>query len=886
MMSDKKIIKLIIIAMLGSSLWSHAQPAPNNGLISPVQNPFSNRIQPNPNANNDDDFFESDDEFDDIDDISDEILRQRMEQRLRERAENPSFNQAPPPPSIPNSLSRSNNNNIDISQTGSAIGATSLSGGANTKIQPGQQSQCLKLDPETGVGPDIVNNFDFPDADIVEIAKTLGRLTCINFMFDKDVRGKISIVSNAPITIGDAWKAFLTALDVNGFALIPSGKYYRIARQRDAKDKQIKTYSKDNSPDTDMYITKVIPLKYINAEEVSRVFRNFMPPNTRIIAYDQTNTIIITDTGSNIKKITDMLEVLDVETYDEKLEVIRIKYAGAQEIAKLIDQLLPGASTGGPGPGAMGGVPNFRGNFNARRTKEGGVISHIIPDDRTNSVIVSANAKGLIQVKELIKKLDRKISENTGGRRIHVIYLQFADAEQAAQTLNSLISGQSSSKSLSPNPVGGIGAGGSGNVPIFEGNIRVSPDKATNSLVITASPSDFQTLQRVISKLDVPRDQVYVEAVIMEMNVDKSFSLSTSVANPTNGVAFLPNQDLGNFLANPLSMDGLVLGFQGGNSSKTFSIPGTSSSITVNSIQGLIRAIQTNSNANVLSTPQILTLDNQEASIEVAETVPLPQQTTLQGVGQQQSLIREKIALSLTIKPQINKISNFVKLDINQKLEDISSRPLPKAVADLAFGTLSRTSKTTVVVQDGDTVALGGLVRDKVIENVKKVPILGDIPLIGWLFRSKSTATTKQNLISFITPRIIKQYQQVRKVLDKKIRERDEFIEKQNGGEDEFYDYKMRMIKDLPPLSELRDGSRINNESIETGNSANDETEENDENDEINNDGTDKNLNQEKLNKSNPDVLTPMMEDKKNEKKLEENLPQTTKTSGVKKNKK
>lgn len=803
-MLNKKSMILISICFLLASQSLNVYAQNNRGFTPPSSgfgnNPFGGKAGA--------DFFDDEDEDDDtMDEISDEILRQRMEQRLRER------NADSGRPSTNEKVSGTSSSSVDMGAASSSVGATSLQGGANTKITPGSKNACLRLDPETGYGPDVVSNFDFPDADIIEIAKTLGRLTCINFLFDKDVRGKISIVSNAPITIGDAWRAFLSALDTNRLTLIPSGKYYRIARQADAKDKQIKTYTGASAPDNDMYITRVIPLKYINSEESSRVFRNLMPPNTRIISYDQTNTLIITDTGANIKKITDMLNVLDVETYDEKLEVIRVKYASAQDIAKLIDQLLPGSGGSAGSGGAPGGaVPRFRGGFSARRTKEGGVISHIMPDDRTNSVIISANNMGQKQVRELIEKLDTKISVSAGGSKIHVIYLQFADAEQVSTTLNALTSGAGAPKQPTTN-IGG--ASSSSTASLFEGAVKISADKSTNSLVITGSPSDYQTIARVITKLDVPRDQVYVEAIIMEMTVDKTFELGTSIASPTNGIGFLPTQDFGNFLVNPLSVNGLVMGFQGGQGSKTFTVPGSSQSITVKSIQGLIKALQTNSNANVLSTPQLLTLDNQEASIEVAENIPVPVVTSISGGGSQASTSREKIALSLTIKPQINKISSFVKLDINQKVEDISNRVPPKAVADLALGTLSRTSKTTVVVQDGDTVALGGLVRDKVTEVATKIPLLGDIPILGWLFRSKTTSSAKQNLISFITPRVIKQYQQIRKVLDKKIKERDDFIEKNMGGEDEFKEQKMQMIKDLPGLADLKDSGAVESGDIE-----------------------------------------------------------------------
>ena len=805
---------LVVVGLLSSA--GHAQtPPPNRGAGQPP-NPFATGKPPGGAPS--DDLFEEDDfedfEEEEVDDISDEILRQRMEQRLRERGTTPppSSNSPATTPSSRGGDRSDRGNGADFGATSRDMGNTSIGESANSKITAGSQAGCLKLDPFTGYGPEIVTNFDFPDADIVEIAKTLGRLTCLNFILEKDVKGRISIVSNQSITVGDAWKAFLTALDVNGFTIIPSGKYLRIARQRDAKDKQIKTYTGDFTPDTDVYITRVLPLKYINAEETARVFRNFMPPNTRIIAYDQTNTLIITDTGSNIKKIVDMVQLLDIEGFDEGLEVIRIKYASAQELAKLIDQLLPG-SQGGGAPGAPGGgIPRFRnsGGFTARKTKEGGVISHIIPDERTNAVIVAANAKGLQQVKELIRKLDTRMSASQGGSRIHVVYLQFADAEQVAQTLNNLATAGGSRPAAPTSSLPGTGS----TAQLFEGSIKISADKPTNSLVITGTPSDYQTITRVINKLDVPRDQVYVEAVIMEMTLDKQFELGTSVALPNSGIGFFPDTKFAEFLVNPFAATGVVMGFQGGSGERSIPI-GNGQTVNVKSVQGLIRALQQNTNSNVLATPQILTLDNQEASIEISENIPIPTSTAVQGAGIQQSITREKIALKLQIKPQINKISNFVKLDITQQLDDISSRLPPEGVRALAVSTTGRSSKTTVVIQDGDTIAMGGLIRDKVQDVSNKVPLLGDIPILGWLFRSKTTSASKQNLLVFITPKIIKQYQAIRKILDQKLRQRDEFLERNAGGDDPHQSYKLDMIKNLPAVSELRSGGRVENAEIE-----------------------------------------------------------------------
>ena len=680
-------------------------------------------------------------------------------------------------------------------------GAVSAGGGNPSGVIQGANPPApLHIDDETGEGSkEIVTDFNFPDADILDIAKTLGKLTGKNFILDKDVKGRITIISNSPISVGDAWRAFLTALDINGFALIPSGKYIRIARQRDARDKQLRTYVGDHSPDTDSLITRVFQLKYINAEEVARTFRSFMPANSRIIPYEQTNTVIVTDTGANIAKLNKMLEILDVEGYDAGIEVIPVKYASAAELSKLIDTLLPGTggTAGAPGAPRFGG-PSTR--FSARRTKEGGIINTIIADDRTNTLIVHANSKGADQVRELVAKLDQKIPSPSGGGKVHVIYLQYADAEQISTTLNNLSQASGPARPSIPSLTGGTGINPV-QASLFEGAIKVAPDKATNSLVVTASPGDFLTVQRVVNQLDIRRDEVYVEVVIMEISLNREFQYSTNVANPTSGIAFTPNTDLYDFIVNPLSQKGAIIGFKSG--AETPYTIGTNT-VKVSSIQGLIKAIQSNTNANVLATPQIIALDNSEATFESAEKIPVPTTTAVQGAGVSTSITKESVSLSIKIKPQINKVSNFVKLDVTTKLADISGRQPPAQVAGLAFSTLERNAQTTVVVGDSDTVVIGGLMRDKLNDSVSKIPILGDIPLLGWLFRAQSTTTEKTNLLIFLTPHIVRQYETVRTILDKKLKERDDFIENNAGGNDPLRNQRDEMIRNLPDIQELK----------------------------------------------------------------------------------
>ena len=693
----------------------------------------------------------------------------------------------------------SNNNVPDPSRSdkGISVGGTSANGVISKgKVDP------IKIDDETAEGSkDIVTDFNFPNADIMDIAKTLGKLTGKNFIFDKDVKGTATIVTNSPITVSEAWKVFLTALDINGFALIPSGKYLRIARQRDARDKQLKTYVGEYSPDTDALISRVFQLKYISAEEVARTFRSFMPANSRIIPYEQTNTVIVTDTGSNIAKLAKMLEILDVEGFDAGIEVVPVKYASAAELAKLIDTLVPGTSTGAPGGGPPG-APRFGGGkFNARRTKEGGIINTIVPDERTNTLIVHANTKGADQVRELVAKLDQKLPSSTGGGKVHVVYLQFADAEQIANTLNNF-----SSQSASGRPPGAAGPGGGTGVnpisnALFEGSIKISPDKSTNALVITASPTDFVTVRRVINKLDIPRDQVYVEVVIMEVSLSNGTEFSANIVSAPSMMGSITNGDLFSFLQNPLGSSGGLIGFPIG---KDANLTVNGQTTQIKSVMGLVRALQSATNSNILATPQIIALDNSEALFESSEKVPMQGATTITPTGlAQPSIQREPIVLSIKIKPQINKVTNFVKLDVTTKLGDVSNANVPAALANISFSSLDRTATTTVVVGDSDTIVLGGLIRDKISDTVRKVPILGDIPLLGWLFNSKVTQSTKSNLLIFMTPHIIKQYEKVRAILDKKLKERDDFIEYNAGGEDLLRRRRDSIIQSLPDIKEL-----------------------------------------------------------------------------------
>jgi hypothetical protein len=286
----------------------------------------------------------------------------------------------------------------------------------------------------------------------------------------------------------------------------------------------------------------------------------------------------------------------------------------------------------------------------------------------------------------------------------------------------------------------------------------------------------------------------------MEIDISRGSAFSANVISVPSGVGSIVNQDLFNFIQNPTSQTGALLGFVGGKQS-TITI--NNQQQTVSSVQGLIKAIQTYAKTNVLATPQIIALDNSEANFVSAEKIPVPSTTAVQGAGVSTSVTKESVELSIKIKPQINKVSNFVKLDTEVKIGDISPASVGNVAGIPIFNTLDRTAKSTIVVGDSDTIVIGGLIRDKIQEQVSKIPILGDIPVLGWLFKSKTTQVDKTNLVIFITPHIVRQYEKVRALLDKKLKERDNFIEKEAGGEDPERPARDEMIRNLPDINEI-----------------------------------------------------------------------------------
>lgn len=629
--------------------------------------------------------------------------------------------------------------------------------------QPAKSSKYVNLNPETAFGPEIVESFDFPDTDIMEITRHMQKLTGINLILDKDVKGKVSIIAPTPITVGDAWKAYLAALNMAGYSLIKTGAFYKVINARDIRYTPTKIYTGNYTPDTENYLMRVISLKHVSAAEIARNFRPFMSRYGRLIDIKQTNTIIIADTGSNINRLAKMVKFLDVSGHEEGLQIVKVKNSSAQEIAKLLDNILKGGSGGAAGR-AGSATPRFTGAAGGGETSQSS-ISKIIAEPRTNSIIAMANAEGAKQLRELILKLDVKLVSSSSNR-VHVYYLNYGDSEELSKTLSSIVTGAAAKDGAAGANRFSSFAGPSDN-PIFSAEVKITSDKNNNALVVTASPTDWLTLKDVIGRLDIPRDQVYVEGLILEANVTKirSFGVEWIGAYGTGNVQRAgftsKSTTLLNLLATgvPTSVGGLFGGIGIGPTRK-INVPGVAGgaggTATVNAVNAFIKAIASHGSANVLATPQILALDNTEATFEVGDTVPIQNQTVATGGVSAFNTVDQEAKLSLKITPQINKVTRFVKLKINQKIDDfkvvgdpVPGKGLPKT---------TRSAITEVMVRDRDTIAMGGLLRDRETVENTKIPILGDIPVLGWLFKSKSRTVEKVNLLFFMTPKILAPY--------------------------------------------------------------------------------------------------------------------------------
>lgn len=717
--------------------------------------------------------------------------------------------QIPPPPSSPSKPS---------STTTGTGGASAGAATTGTKKPQGLVSEKTKMpfskaQPEDITNenyPDLIDSFDYTNAEIGDVIEAMSKLTGKNFIVDPQVRGKITILAPSQITVAEAYRAFLSALAINGFTIVPYGNFLKVMSTRNAQRSSIETYSGNYFPDTDQLITRIIRLKYISADEVNKNLRILNSKDGEMVPYPPTNSLIITDFGSNIDRVMKIISQLDVPGFEEQLQVIRIRYARSKDITEMINKII---NKGDPNAGNRfaPGIPRFRTGSEGGSGGNAESYSLVVSDDRTNSIIVVGNKAGIEKIRKLVSQLDFRLRpEDRGG--VYVYHVRHTEAEKLATTLNGIATDSKKAQEQA-NPAGGAAGmpalprpgqevGTSSAQAVFGNDVKFTPDKITNSLLITASRQDYEIIKSILAKIDIPRDQVFVRAVIMEMNVSDQMNWGINYykfAADTNGVGRMGFRSGAlQELIDPSKDSGGILGF-GAGGTMNINIPGlpgttgssttgTTGSVTVASLTGLIKFFKTNTQANILSTPQVTALNNEEALIEVGEKVPVSKNSAISAGGVSQSTVeRQDVTIKLEITPYISPDTDIVQMKIKQSADGISTTTVKASqLADSAIVTLTRKINTQIVVHSGDTAVLGGLMKDQDDESITKVPILGDIPILGWLFKSKGTERKKMNLMVFLSPTIVRNMEDNAKIMNSKINERVDFIQKSASGRDPF----------------------------------------------------------------------------------------------------
>lgn len=610
-----------------------------------------------------------------------------------------------------------------------------------------------------------VTNFDIQNRDIRDVVTLISKWTGKNFIIDKEVSGKITIVGPANITLQEAYNAFLAALESNELTTIQSGKFIRIIRSANAYKSPIKTYAGDFAPDTEQFITRIISLKYIDARRVSTEFRDMISSQGRILAYEGTNSLIITDSGSNISRIQGILNSLDIKSFETTLRVLRIQNGSAKSISGLLGEVY--------GDSKQKGASQSFAKSDLEKTRGGGIITKIMVDEVTNSLVVLANEAGFSFLAQIVQKLDTKTTERGG---IHVYYCEYAKAEDLAATLSAL-SAPKSEKITSQKKFP-----------------KITSDIATNSLVIASSSTEFKSLRPLLKKLDIPRLQVFVEIAIMEISMNPKTNLNVNTALGAPGARGFAGGFIGDvgsiatYLAGGALEGATIPLFGGPTFTGNVKLPNSpAQSVSVNTFMGLLNFIKKTTQTSILSTPQIIALDNEKATFKVQDKIPVQSSFTsnaLSGIGTG-NITTMDTGIEINLTPQINAVSRTIRLQIEQKVDTLSSNNnVPDLLKKIQQAKTSRATNTSVVVHDEDYVMLGGLMSDQTDVTENKVPLLGDIPILGWLFKSKQTNVEKRNLVILLRPRIIDTMNSGATLISEKLEERDDFIKRYANEEE------------------------------------------------------------------------------------------------------
>jgi len=694
-----------------------------------------------------------------------------------------------------------------------SIGFALLLASATDGELPGeaQFNQCRKLAADHKVKLTLK-----PDTELQDLVGWVSTMTCKRFIVPQGLAAKkVTVTSPLPVSAAEAYRMFLSALNSIGLTVAPTGGALAVVATDRAKESTPLYGPHDTPPLDEHWVTQLVHVDHGSPGELAQVLDKLRSRDGQVWPYEPGGTLIITDTAANVRRMTEVVRALDLPACAQKVWMLKLRKVGAGDMADKLAQIFPtarapagaGAAAAGPGkPASAAGAGTPLDEL---------AQSRIIPDPHMGMLIVVATERAFGRIAALVERLESSAAQAAAGgdSRVHVLPLAHASAEELAQTLGALTGAQvtqaagaggASRRAPSGRPGPGTGStsppptaapppttvsGPASPTALFEGEVRITADRALNALVVIASLKDFLALEDLVKKLDVARKQVFIEATILEVSMARSRDLGLWFhgGQLVDGALVFGGSGAGKTLAAGTSdgaqgllsdlAQGLAAGVAGGplpGAGDLLGMPG----VSIPSFGVFLKALASSSGVNVLSTPHILTTDNEPAEILVGQNVPFQGAqpvpgTTPTGFGAFVPVQRQDVALDLKITPHISD-GGTVRLEVDQEVSDI----LDKNFNGLGPETSKRAIKTVVVVKDEQPVVLGGLVRDQTTESEQKVPLLGDIPILGYFFKNTHKDVQKINLLVFLTPYVISEQSDLRRIFERKLEERRELLER------------------------------------------------------------------------------------------------------------
>ena len=569
----------------------------------------------------------------------------------------------------------------------------------------------------------------FKNADIEDFINTVGKNLSKTIIIEPSVRGKINVRSYDLLNEEQYYQFFLSVLDVYGFAVVPMDNgVLKVVRSKDAKTSAIPVVDETNPGIGDEMVTRVVPVRNVSVRELAPLLRqlNDNAGGGNVVHYDPSNVLLITGRAAVVNRLVEVVRRVD-KAGDQEVDIIKLRYASAGEMVRLVTNLNKDGNTQGGNTSLL-------------------LAPKVVADERTNSVVVSGEPKARARIIQMVRQLDRDL-QSQGNTR--VFYLKYGKAKDMVEVLKGV------STSIEADKKGGGTTAGGGNASIGGGKLAISADETTNALVITAQPDVMAELEQVVAKLDIRRAQVLVEAIIVEIADGDGLNLGVQWANTNGGGTQFTNAGPGIGSVAIAAKDYKDNGTTTGIAKLAESFNGMAAGFYQGNWAMLVTALSTNTKSDILSTPSIVTMDNKEASFNVGQEVPVQtgKQNSTSGDTTFSTIERKTVGTKLVVTPQINE-GDSVLLTIEQEVSSVGKQASGTEGLGPTFDT--RTVKNAVLVKSGETVVLGGLMDEQTKEEVSKVPLLGDIPVLGYLFRSTSNTTSKRNLMVFIRPTILR----------------------------------------------------------------------------------------------------------------------------------